>query len=70
MSTQETDTVAQLLERIATEGQKFVQGDHGARQNLVARARELIFAAEDPMDTLLWHVWLEVRGRRYAGTGS
>lgn len=62
MSKHESDTVAQLLEQIATEGQKFVQGDDAARQNLVARARELVFAAEDPMDTLLWHVWLEVCG--------
>jgi hypothetical protein len=62
MATHDNNTVAQVLKQIASEGQRFLQGDEGARQNLVAKARELIFAAEDPMDTLLWHVWLEVRG--------
>lgn len=60
MSNQESNTVARLLEQIATEGQKFLQGDGRAKRHLVARARELIFAAEEPMDTLLWHIWLEV----------
>ena len=59
-STVQKDEVAQLLDQIAAEGQGFLSGENGAREKLVASARALIFAAEEPMDTLLWHIWLEV----------
>lgn len=55
--------VTSALAQIAAEGERFSRGEDGARERLVASARDLIFAAEEPLDTLLWHMWGEVRQR-------
>lgn len=57
----DNEEVALAVAQVVAEGQRFSKGEDGARERLVASARSLIFAAEDPLDTLLWHVWGEVR---------
>jgi hypothetical protein len=64
--------LARALEQVIVHGQKLLDnGDENgdARQRLVASARDLIFAAEDPVDSLLWHMWGEVCQSSHASPG-
>ncbi|PVI08507.1 putative O-methyltransferase [Periconia macrospinosa] len=60
MADQETkaqqDRIAKALSQVAADGSKF-QKDPEARKELVASARELLDAAETPVESLLWHIW-------------
>lgn len=49
--------IAHALSQVATHGDRLMNGDSGAREMLVASARELVVAAETPMETLLWNIW-------------
>jgi hypothetical protein len=39
--------IAQVLAQVAIKGEKLIKGKDGARERLVASARDLLFAAED-----------------------
>jgi hypothetical protein len=54
----EHDRITKALSQIAADGTNFKNGDPSARQKLVASAHELLTAAETPIDTLLWHLWV------------
>jgi hypothetical protein len=53
----QSERILQTLQQIESDGSKFANGDPEARQRLIAGARELISAAETPVETLLWNVW-------------
>ncbi|KAI0838306.1 S-adenosyl-L-methionine-dependent methyltransferase [Hypoxylon sp. FL0890] len=53
------ENLAQALSEVAAEGKKFMNGDLEARERLVTSARELVLAAETPVETLLWHIWAQ-----------
>ncbi|KAI0887606.1 S-adenosyl-L-methionine-dependent methyltransferase [Annulohypoxylon maeteangense] len=55
--TPNVDKVAQALKQVAEDGEKFMTGDQAARERLVASARELVLAAETPVETVLWNIW-------------
>jgi hypothetical protein len=54
----EHDRIARALSQVSIDGTDFKNSDPGARQKLVASARELLTAAETPIDSLLWHLWV------------
>jgi hypothetical protein len=51
------EAIAQALSRVASEGSRYLHGDPDAREKLVASARDLVAAAETPVESLLWHIW-------------
>ncbi|KAF2728583.1 putative O-methyltransferase [Polyplosphaeria fusca] len=51
------ENVARALDEIANVGKDFLNGNSEAREKLVASARELVTAAETPVESLLWHIW-------------
>lgn len=55
------ESIACAIAQVATDGDKFMNGDHEARKRLVESARQLVTAAETPVESLLWHIWALVR---------
>lgn len=55
------ESIARAITQVVTDGDKFKNGDQEARKKLVASARELVTAAETPVESLLWHIWALVR---------
>lgn len=55
------DNIAEALKQVVAQGNKFLDGDDEARQKLVTSARELVTAAETPVESLLWNIWALVR---------
>lgn len=54
----QTANVARILSQLASEGDEFLNGNsEKARLKLVDYARELVFAASSPVETLLWNIW-------------
>lgn len=51
------DRIAKALSQVAADGSNLNNGDPEARQKLVASARELVNAAETPVESLLWNIW-------------
>lgn len=51
------DGVARALSQVTLQGDTFLHGDTEARQKLIASAKELVAAAETPVEALLWHTW-------------
>ncbi|PSN62806.1 S-adenosyl-L-methionine-dependent methyltransferase [Corynespora cassiicola Philippines] len=51
------DKIAQALSVVASEGSKFMDGDLDAREKLIESARDLVTAAETPVESLLWTIW-------------
>lgn len=60
MSTFSKDRVAEVLNQITANGTEFLNDDPGAREKLLASARELIAVAESPVESLLWNIWAQV----------
>jgi hypothetical protein len=52
--------LSEALEQVSEEGTKLLDGDSAARERLIASARELIAAAETPVETLLRNIWARV----------
>jgi hypothetical protein len=50
--------ITQALLQISANAQSFANGDPTARQSLVHSARQLLAAAETPVESLLWNMWL------------
>ncbi|KAI2618924.1 S-adenosyl-L-methionine-dependent methyltransferase [Hypoxylon sp. NC1633] len=55
--TPNAENVARALKQVAEDGDKFLNNDSAARKRLVACARELVLAAETPVESLLWNIW-------------
>lgn len=55
--TTNVENVARALKQVAEDGNKFMNNDSAAREKLVASARELVLAAETPVESLLWNIW-------------
>ncbi|KAG8159531.1 hypothetical protein KVR01_010168 [Diaporthe batatas] len=53
----QNESIAEALHQVATQGDAFLGGDEEAHQRLVTAARELVTAAETPVESLLWNVW-------------
>lgn len=51
------DRITHALSQLESHGSEYKSGDPDARQKLVASARELISAAETPVESLLWNIW-------------
>ncbi|KAH9904727.1 S-adenosyl-L-methionine-dependent methyltransferase [Xylariomycetidae sp. FL2044] len=56
------EAVARALKQVAEHGGEFLNNkddddDTSAREKLIASARELVSAAETPVESLLWHIW-------------
>lgn len=49
----QTDEMARALSQVTAEGGKFINGDDEAREKLISSARELVVAAETPVESLL-----------------
>ncbi|KAI0022354.1 hypothetical protein F4780DRAFT_777738 [Xylariomycetidae sp. FL0641] len=60
-SSQKAD-IARALSAVAVGGQNVLDGEPGARKYLVAKARDLLAVVEDPVESLLRHIWTQVRG--------
>lgn len=54
---QQQERIAQALSQVEALGSQLKNGDADARQKLVASARELVAAAETPVESLLWNIW-------------
>ncbi|KAI3399351.1 hypothetical protein diail_7078, partial [Diaporthe ilicicola] len=59
MSTFSKDKIAEVLNQITSNGNGFMNDDPGSREKLLASARELIVAAESPVESLLWSIWAQ-----------
>jgi hypothetical protein len=59
--TAQKSNVQRALIRIAAEGVKFMGDEPGSRESLIETARDLIAAAESPVESLLWNAWTQVR---------
>ncbi|CAI6334215.1 unnamed protein product [Periconia digitata] len=62
MATQADDVkreeqITQALSQVEAHASQLKSGDPEARQKLIASARELVTAAETPVETLLWNIW-------------
>ncbi|XDG02454.1 hypothetical protein ABKA04_002069 [Annulohypoxylon sp. FPYF3050] len=55
--TPDVENVARALKQVAEYGDKFMNNDPVAREKLISSARELIVAAETPVESLLWNIW-------------
>ncbi|KAI8626393.1 hypothetical protein F5Y19DRAFT_488227 [Xylariaceae sp. FL1651] len=55
--TVQKDTVAGALARVAAEGVRFADDEPGLREMLIETARDLLAAAECPVELLLWSIW-------------
>ncbi|KAI1089157.1 S-adenosyl-L-methionine-dependent methyltransferase [Rostrohypoxylon terebratum] len=53
----DVEHVARVLKQVAEYGDKFTNGDPAARLKLLASARELVLAAETPVESLQWNIW-------------
>ncbi|KAI6089581.1 S-adenosyl-L-methionine-dependent methyltransferase [Hypoxylon rubiginosum] len=53
----DVENIARALKQVAEDGDKVMKNDSAARERLVASARDLVLAAETPMESLLWHIW-------------
>jgi hypothetical protein len=60
-STTQRDDIAQALSKVASQGQNYMSNEPGAREKLIASARELIAATESPIESLLWAIWAQVQ---------
>ena len=56
-SLQKSEAILRALSQVASDGDKFRDGDPTARAKLVKSARQLVAAAESPVETLLWNTW-------------
>jgi hypothetical protein len=59
-STPQNYELSKALGQVSKEGAKLLNGDSAARERLIASARELIAAAETPVETLLRNIWARV----------
>jgi len=59
-SSNERDNIALALSKITAQGKSYMSNEPGAREKLIASARDLIDAAESPIESLLWLIWAEV----------
>lgn len=57
----EKDDIAQALDEIASVGSDYLKGTPNAREKLIEKARDLVKAAETPVESLLWNIWALVR---------
>ncbi|KAI2467819.1 S-adenosyl-L-methionine-dependent methyltransferase [Annulohypoxylon bovei var. microspora] len=55
--TPNVEDVIRALKQVAEDGDKFINNDLAARERLVESARELVLAAETPIESLLWNIW-------------
>lgn len=55
--TPNVENIARALKQVAEDGDKFMNNDSAARERLIASARELVLAAETPIESLLWNIW-------------
>jgi hypothetical protein len=53
------DRIAQALSQVVSNGNDYTNGDPEARQKLVMSARELLNAAQTPVESLLWNIWAQ-----------
>jgi hypothetical protein len=60
-SVTQRENIAEALSKVAFEGQNYMSNGPGAREKLIASARELITATESPMESLLWAIWAQVQ---------
>jgi hypothetical protein len=51
------DSIMQALARVAAQGGKFQDAEPGSRESLIEAARDLLAAAESPVESLLWSIW-------------
>ncbi|KAI0100579.1 S-adenosyl-L-methionine-dependent methyltransferase [Nemania sp. FL0031] len=51
------DSIMRAVALVAAEGGKFQDAEPGSRESLIEAARDLIAAAESPVESLLWSVW-------------
>lgn len=51
------DSVMRALARVAAQGDKFEAAEPGSRESLIEAARDLLAAAESPVESLLWSIW-------------
>lgn len=49
--------IAGALGHVKSDGNDFLNGSHEARERLVPSARNLVSAAESPVESLIWHIW-------------
>ncbi|RWA08813.1 hypothetical protein EKO27_g6294 [Xylaria grammica] len=49
--------IKQALARVAAQGRKFEDDEPGSREALIEAARDLVAAAESPVESLLWSIW-------------
>ncbi|KAI1360459.1 S-adenosyl-L-methionine-dependent methyltransferase [Xylaria arbuscula] len=56
-SVQNGEPIVRALSQIASYGDKLRDGDPTAREKLIKSARQLVSAAETPVETLLWNTW-------------
>lgn len=66
------DSIAQALSQVAADGDAFMNGnsDSEARERLVSSARQLVAAAETPVESLLWNIWALVSKALFLVTNS
>ncbi|KAI0176007.1 putative O-methyltransferase [Hypoxylon sp. FL1284] len=57
--TPDVDNIARALKQVANYGDKFINNDPTAREKLVASARDLVLAAETPMESFWWAIWAQ-----------
>ncbi|PVH93147.1 hypothetical protein DM02DRAFT_662271 [Periconia macrospinosa] len=48
--------IAEAFRQVQSDGSDFLNGSLEAREKLVASARSLLEAAENPVESLLWHI--------------
>ncbi|KAI1172105.1 S-adenosyl-L-methionine-dependent methyltransferase [Nemania sp. FL0916] len=54
---QENEAISRALGRVASDGDKLLNGDPNAREKLIESARQLVSTVETPVETLLWNTW-------------
>lgn len=55
------DRVPSLVEKIVSLSKGLSAGDHGTRLDLLAQVQSLTLALETPRETMMRHLWGEVR---------
>ncbi|KAF2962887.1 hypothetical protein GQX73_g10684 [Xylaria multiplex] len=53
----EKDRIIQALARVTAQGRKFQHDESGSRESLIEATRDLLTAAERPVESLLWSIW-------------
>jgi hypothetical protein len=61
LSPNDPGNVSALVQNIDELGQGFSNGNHEKRLQLLAQAKALVQALETPQETMLTHLWANVR---------